>query len=90
MTLGNLFAFLLLAAAAAWWWRAHGIRERALQLAKQHCARQGVELLDEAIALRRLRFRRNGSGTLCLSREYAFEFTATGPGRWPSMVMLPP
>lgn len=38
MTLGNLFVMLLLGAAAAWWWRAHGVRERALLLAKRHCA----------------------------------------------------
>lgn len=42
VTLGNLFVMLLLGAAAAWWWRAHGVRERALLLAKQHCAKQGV------------------------------------------------
>ncbi|VFT40987.1 Protein of uncharacterised function (DUF3301) [Pseudomonas aeruginosa] len=55
VTLGNLFVMLLLGAAAAWWWRAHGVRERALLLAKQHCAKQGVELLDENVARRRLR-----------------------------------
>ncbi|SDI62453.1 Protein of unknown function [Pseudomonas panipatensis] len=88
MTLGNLFAFMLLAAAAAWWWRVHGIRERALQLAKQHCARQGVELLDENVALRRMRLQRNGSGVLCLAREYAFEFTATGQDRYSGRITM--
>lgn len=88
MDLGNLFAFLLLATAAAWWWRAHGIRERALQLARQHCVREGVELLDEAVALRRLRFTRNSRGVLCLAREYAFEFTATGQDRYHGSITM--
>lgn len=88
MDLGNLFAFLLLGTAAAWWWRAHGIRERALLLARQHCQRQGVELLDEAVALRRLRFTRNARGVLCLLREYAFEFTASGQDRYHGSITM--
>ncbi|MDF3933444.1 DUF3301 domain-containing protein [Pseudomonas citronellolis] len=79
---------MLLATAAAWWWRAHGIRERALQLARQHCSRQGVELLDEAVALRRLRLRRGANGLLCLAREYAFEFTATGEDRYAGSITM--
>jgi len=88
VTLGNLFVFLLLATAAAWWWRAHGIRERALQLARQHCARQGVELLDENVALRRLRLRRGANGMLCLAREYGFEFTASGQDRYDGSITM--
>lgn len=88
MTLGNLFAFLLLATAGAWWWRVHGIRERALQLARQHCSREGVELLDEVVALRTLRVRRNTRGVLCLAREYAFEFTATGQDRYNGSITM--
>ncbi|MFV3305268.1 DUF3301 domain-containing protein [Pseudomonas sp. NY15181] len=88
MDLGNLFVFMLAVAAAAWWWRAHGIRERALVLAKQHCAREGVELLDEAMALQRIRFRRDGRNHLRLAREYAFEFTATGQERYAGTIRM--
>nr|WP_152227663.1 DUF3301 domain-containing protein [Pseudomonas sp. SCB32] len=88
MDLGNLFVFMLFAAAAAWWWRAHGIRERALVLAKQHCAREGVELLDEAMALQRIRFRRDGRNHLRLAREYGFEFTATGQERYAGTIRM--
>ncbi|MCP1648333.1 DUF3301 domain-containing protein [Pseudomonas sp. GD04087] len=88
MDLGNLFIFMLVIAGAAWWWRAHGIRERALLLAKQHCAREGVELLDEAMALQRFRFQRDGRGNLRLAREYAFEFTATGQERYAGSIAM--
>ncbi|QRY80457.1 DUF3301 domain-containing protein [Pseudomonas sp. PDNC002] len=88
MDLGNLFIFMLVIAAAAWWWRAHGIRERALALAKQHCAREGVELLDDAMALQRFRFQRDGRGNLRLAREYAFEFTATGQERYAGSIAM--
>lgn len=86
--LGNLFVFMLVIAAAAWWWRAHGIRERALALAKQHCVREGVELLDEAMALQRIRFERDGRGNRRLAREYAFEFTATGQERYAGKILM--
>lgn len=88
MDLGNLFIFMLVVAGAAWWWRTHGVRERALALAKQHCAREGVELLDEAIALQRFRLRRDGRGNLRLAREYAFEFTATGQERYAGSIAM--
>ncbi|WP_156350916.1 DUF3301 domain-containing protein, partial [Pseudomonas sp. EGD-AK9] len=35
----DVFLLMLFAAFCAWLWRGHGIRERALSLAKQHCAR---------------------------------------------------
>ncbi len=75
VTLGNLFVMLLLGAAAAWWWRAHGVRERALLLAKQHCAKQGVELLDENVARRRLRLARDHRGPIELA-PHRFEAAA--------------
>ncbi|MHB9800556.1 DUF3301 domain-containing protein [Pseudomonas sp. MT3] len=79
---------MLVVAAAAWWWRTHGIRERALVLAKQHCAREGVELLDEAVALQRIRLRRDGRNHLRLAREYGFEFTATGQERYAGTIRM--
>lgn len=86
--LGNLFVFMLVIAAAAWWWRAHGIRERALLLAKKHCEKEGVELLDDAMALHRLRFERDGRGHRRFAREYAFEFTATGQERYAGKILM--
>ncbi|WP_263143731.1 DUF3301 domain-containing protein [Pseudomonas sp. RIT-PI-AD] len=81
LSLGDLFIVLLFIAAAAWLWRAHGIRERALERVKQHCAREEVELLDENVALRRLRFVRDAGGRRRLARVYGFEFTVTGEQR---------
>ncbi|NDM57510.1 DUF3301 domain-containing protein, partial [Klebsiella pneumoniae] len=85
---GNLFVMLLLGAAAAWWWRAHGVRERALLLAKQHCAKQGVELLDENVARRRLRLARDHRGQWRLSREFGFEFTVSGEERYAGRIVM--
>ncbi|MES2820259.1 MAG: DUF3301 domain-containing protein [Pseudomonadota bacterium] len=81
LTLGNLSVLILLAAACAWLWHAHGVRERALVLVKQHCAKMRVELLDENVALRRLALLPDARGRRRLARIYGFEFTVTGQQR---------
>lgn len=81
LSLADLFLLLLFVAAVAWLWRGHGIRERALQLAKQHCARLDIELLDGNVALRRLAVQRDARGQRRLARIYGFEFTVTGEQR---------
>jgi hypothetical protein len=77
----DVFLLMLFAAFCAWMWRGHGIRERALGLAKQHCAKLDVELLDGAVALRRLAILRDARGHRRLARLYDFEFTVTGEQR---------
>lgn len=81
LTLGNMFVLMLLTAAGAWLWHAHGLRERALTLVKQHCARADVELLDGNVALRRLALLPDARGRKRLARVYGFEFTVTGEQR---------
>ena len=81
INLFDVFLLMLFAAACAWLWRGHGIRERALACAKQHCAKLDVELLDGAVALRRLAIQHDGKGHRRLARLYDFEFTVTGEQR---------
>ncbi|MCY1276683.1 hypothetical protein D9M68_165690 [compost metagenome] len=88
LTLGNLFVFMLLAAAGAWLWHAHGLRERALELVKQHCARADVLLLDGNVALRRIALLPDANGRKRLARVYGFEFTVTGEQRHAGSITL--
>ena len=81
LSLADVFLLMLFAAGAAWLWRGHGVRERALALAKQHCARLDVELLDGNVAFRRLAIVRDAKGHRRLARIYGFEFTVTGEQR---------
>lgn len=53
LTLGNIFVLMLLATGGAWLWHNHGLRERALERVKQHCAKLQIELLDGNVALRK-------------------------------------
>ncbi|KGS16062.1 DUF3301 domain-containing protein [Pseudomonas coronafaciens] len=88
LTLGNIFVLMLSASAAAWWWHAHGLREKALARVKQHCARLELQLLDDAVALRRLTFAPDAQGRKRLARVYGFEFTVTGEQRHPGTITM--
>ncbi|NQD96632.1 DUF3301 domain-containing protein [Pseudomonas sp. CrR25] len=88
LTLGNIFVLMLLATAAAWLWHAHGLRERALLLVKQHCAKVDVELLDGNVALRRIALLADAHGRKRLARVYGFEFTVTGEQRHAGSIVM--
>ncbi|MGH8438027.1 MAG: DUF3301 domain-containing protein [Pseudomonas sp.] len=86
LTLGNLSVLMLLASAGAWLWHNHGLREKALERVKQHCAKLDLELLDGNVALKRIGFVRDAQGRKRLARVYNFEFTVTGEQRHPGTV----
>lgn len=88
LTLGNMFVLMLFATGGAWWWHSHGLRERALERVKQHCARLELELLDGNVALRKLTFARDSQGRKRLARIYGFEFTVTGEQRHPGTITM--
>lgn len=88
LTLGNIFVLMLLAAAGAWLWHAHGLRERALELVQQHCAKADVELLDGNVALRRIALLPDARGHKRLARVYGFEFTVTGEQRHAGSIVM--
>lgn len=86
LTLGIIFVLMLLATVAAWLWHAHGLREKALERVKQHCARLELELLDDNVAFRRLAWVPDAQGRKRLARIYDFEFTVTGEQRHPGTI----
>lgn len=86
--LGHVTLLILAFWAGAWIWRGLGLRDRALSLVRSHCSKADVQLLDESIALVRLRPGRNRNGRIGLIRRYAFEFTVTGERRYPGFVEL--
>ena len=72
----------------AWVWHS-GLKahERVVTIARTVCRELNVQLLDDTVALRRLRlhWRRHGFE---LSRTYRFEFSADGTGRDSAEVAL--
>lgn len=88
MTLGNLF-WLFLAGFAAWyWWRAKAIKDFVLQAARRYCKTMDVDLLDDAVYLRGLWFKRDDQGRLRVWRRFLFDFTSTGEERYTGRVIM--
>ena len=88
LTLSDIAIVLLLLSVGAWLWHGHGVREQALRLAKAHCAKLGVELLDGNVAFNRYQWLRDKNGKKRLARRFSFEFTVTGEQRLTGHISL--
>ena len=88
MTLGQLFLIFLAIFGAWYWWRAKEIKDLVLQAAKQYCKTMDVLLLDDAIYLRGIWFKRDSEGRVRVWRRFLFEFTATGEERYTGRAIL--
>lgn len=76
-------------ALVGWFWLdSIRIREIGMQAARAACQREGVQLLDDTVATRSLRFARDEHGRLCLQRVYEFEYSRSGNDRVRGSVML--
>lgn len=84
----SLLTLLLLILLTWFWLDSMRAREIACGISKETCERLGVQLLDETVALQRLRAARNPAGHLRLLRTYHFEFTDTGAQRSSGVISL--
>ncbi|MFZ4498653.1 MAG: DUF3301 domain-containing protein [Burkholderiales bacterium] len=83
-------AVLALVAGFLFWLDTLRARDLALAVARQQTARLGLQLLDDTVALQRVRIERTASGWLALARRFRFEFTETGDSRREGFVLLAP
>lgn len=75
-------AGLVVAAAVALIWiDSLRSRERALAAGRGACERNNLQLLDDTIAVAKIRFARDADGRLRIKRTYQFEFSDTGTDR---------
>jgi hypothetical protein len=74
-------AILVIAAGAFLWLDSLRARERAVQAGRSACERYNVQLLDDTVAIARMRLGRDEEGQLTIARTYTFEFTETGNNR---------
>jgi hypothetical protein len=80
---------LLTLAAFGWFWvDAMGAREAAQAAGKRACEREGVQFLDDTVAIAMLKPARDGRGRLLLRRTYRFEFSDTGDNRLEGSIVL--
>ena len=85
----DLLGLLLLVGTAWLWLDSLSAREAAVAAAKAACGSEDLLLLDDTVAIARLRFARDGDGVLRIQRVYGFEYSDTGNDRHSgSIVML--
>jgi hypothetical protein len=84
----DLIIFLLIALLVAYWWQWQSVRQIALQACKDYCRARNIQLLDQTVALRAVRFKRDAGGRLRLWRLFLFEFTASGSERCNGHVLM--
>lgn len=78
---------LSITAIAMWWYHALRLRERAIAHARHLCERHALQLLDDSVALHRLRMNwRHGS--LHVTREYRFDTSLGGNDRRAASITL--
>ncbi|MDC9720175.1 MAG: DUF3301 domain-containing protein [Gammaproteobacteria bacterium] len=79
MGLGWLLIVLLV--ALIYWWDTSAAKDNARITAKQQCAQQDLQLLDDTVALKKTRLKRNHKGNIALLRHFTFEFSSDGEQR---------
>lgn len=84
----ELLGLLLLAAIAWLWFDSLTAREAAVAAARSACRAEDLLLLDDTVAIARLRLARDGDGVLRIQRMYGFEYSDTGNDRHSGNVVM--
>lgn len=85
--MSNLLAVFLLLFLGWFWLDSLRARELAVGICKAACEARGLQLLDQAVALRRLGLSWRGDG-IRLRRAYRFDFSEEGVGRHTGFVVM--
>jgi hypothetical protein len=83
----ELIGLLLLAGIAWFMWDSLKAREAAVAASRAACVAEGLQFLDETVAIRAIRPVRD-DGVLRLRRVYAFEYTESGDSRRKGSVVM--
>ncbi|MDT3735739.1 MAG: DUF3301 domain-containing protein [Denitratisoma sp.] len=84
----ELFGLLLVAGGIWLWLDSLKARDIGIAAARAACQSEGLQLLDDTVAIAGLKPARNEDGRLLLQRAYAFEYSDTGDNRRRGSVVL--
>jgi len=84
----SLLILLFVVSFGAWIWHHLGLRQIALQQARRAAKKEGVQMLDDSIYLRRMRLSRSTDTIFAFQRMYQFEFSTVGDRRFLGWVIL--
>ncbi len=83
-----LFALIAFGLAAWAWSSAQAAHLSARRHGQRACTEAGVQWLDQAVQLERVRLRRDRNGRLALERWYRFEYSRDGESRHAGRLIL--
>jgi len=86
--MSNFLTALVLLGLLWFWWDSLGAREIARAAGRKICAAQGLQFLDDSVALQRLGLQRNARGRLNWYREYRFEYSEAGHDRMGGLIRM--
>jgi hypothetical protein len=86
--LGILFALITLTFLVWFWADSMRARERALRVCAKACKEINAQLLDQTVALQRIRIARDRNGRATWLRTYRFEYTLDGAQRLRGSVVM--
>jgi Protein of unknown function (DUF3301) len=86
--LGILFALIILTFLVWFWADSMRVRERALLVCANACKEVNAQLLDQTVALRRIRIARDQNGRSAWLRTYRFEYSLDGAQRLRGSVIM--
>lgn len=84
----EIISILVLGAIAALWLDSTKVREAAVYAARAACAAEGLQFLDDTVAIASLKPARDERGQLRLQRAYEFEYSDTGDNRLKGSVVM--
>lgn len=85
--LHDLLSLLVIGGLITAWMKLSRAREIAVAAARRHCELHGLQLLDETVGLRAVRWRRI-DGERRLERGYGFELSIDGADREPGRLWM--
>ncbi len=71
----HLTLLIIIAGIALIWWSSTQAKEIATRYARQCCKTHQLQLLDQTVALKKIKLARNSRGQMAWQREYEFEYT---------------
>lgn len=86
--INSLIILILLSIATWFWFDTLQCQEIAKAICKQQCKQLELQLLDDTIALVRVRLKRNNYGRLKVQRTYLFEFFDGGNKRQQGTIIM--
>jgi len=86
---GSTLLVVLGAAGVVWFWfDSMSAKEQAVVFCKRACEKEGGQLLDQTVQLRKLGVQRNQRGTVQFRREFTFDYSYQGVDRLTGYIVM--